>query len=872
MIKSSGAAIRAPRILAPLLEREHTMSDDPQGTQTWIDRIATLFDRAWQAGEHPRIEDYLEGVAAPRRSQLLEELLRVELDNRRAAGETPSPEDYVIRFPESKATIRAIVTGGAIRKVYPSSADAATTPQPPRDGCGRSDGDGLPSIVGRVDAKGPYHPRAVKADADATLSYCVARDGGKVEPLLCAQDIEQLARIFTPGMVLQGRYLLERELGRGAMGIVFLGRDNRLDRPVAIKAVLPGESGWRARGPATEKQLQDRFLQEAKIGANLTHPAIATVHDFGYHGDAPFTVFEYVRGPTLHEVLKHRSRIPLEEVQLIIGSLAQALDFPHSRFVVHRDLKPANIKMTEQDHFKILDLGLATEFRHQSNWAFCGTPAYASPEQASGLPVDGRADQYALALITFEMLTSRRVFESTSIPELLEMHRAQEPLSARLLIPALNESTDAAITRALSKDPEKRYPCCVEFAVAIGCQLLTEKGQLPVILLEAEIEPPVRSIPKSLTPSWIEPLLPSPLSLMYWWIRLLRLWGGQGIHLILTPDNLWGLHGFEAFRIPLEDLDASTWFLSKDSTLRVVTKHVNDLRWRSFEFPTYHACQAWRDTLEWACKSLSPSRKPQAGSVTVEQIVRVKRLPTGRYLLLGHVEAQGLRRKPVRSGMLLRARMAGADAVVDHQEERVFGPNRHTWRSTASAIRAVDSQGRWQLKSRWFSGEIRRRAVICLVTIVSLFLLSILWFQFGLGVAVLLPFLLCLALHQIQWAQLIRPTALAILFLSSGEAAVLVARLVKAFISVISLYAHLSIINSVWILSVNSMVLFTQCTIHLFAGRYLWDLRAAYRALLLDTDSPPPRVRTAVGLIAYALVAVYLLLLVAIVVREFGRF
>ena len=92
------------------------MSDHSEGTQTWIDRIATPFDRAWQAGEHPRIEDYLAGVAEPRRSQLLEELLRVELGNRRAAGETPGPEEYVIRFPQDEAKIRAVVNGGADRR------------------------------------------------------------------------------------------------------------------------------------------------------------------------------------------------------------------------------------------------------------------------------------------------------------------------------------------------------------------------------------------------------------------------------------------------------------------------------------------------------------------------------------------------------------------------------------------------------------------------------------------------------------------------------------------------------------------------------------------------------------------------------------
>src|SRR6516164_3996066 len=128
MTEGSGVVTRALGSAARTSDREHTMNDHSEGTQTWIDRIATPFDQAWQAGQRPRIEDYLAGVAEPRRSQLLEELLRVELDYRRAAGETPSPGDYVIRFPQDEATIQAVVTGEDDRNVHLSSAGTATPP------------------------------------------------------------------------------------------------------------------------------------------------------------------------------------------------------------------------------------------------------------------------------------------------------------------------------------------------------------------------------------------------------------------------------------------------------------------------------------------------------------------------------------------------------------------------------------------------------------------------------------------------------------------------------------------------------------------------------------------------------------------------
>src|SRR5262249_34960802 len=188
-----------------------------------------------------------------------------------------------------------------------------------------------------------------------------------------------------------------------------------------------------------ETRLREAFANEARTGAGLTHPAIATVFDFGFHGSEPFIVFEYIDGPTLHDLLEQRGRLPLEEVRLVLGPLAQALDFAHARHGVHRDLKPANLRATGQGHFKILDLGLAQEFRREADWNFAGTPAYAAPEQAAGQPCDGRSDQYALALIAQEMLTGRQVFEHGDWRELLRMQCEQEPPSAGALQPDLPE-------------------------------------------------------------------------------------------------------------------------------------------------------------------------------------------------------------------------------------------------------------------------------------------------------------------------------------------------------------------------------------------------------------------------------------------------
>ena len=231
---------------------------------------------------------------------------------------------------------------------------------------------------------------------------------------------------FASGTVLQERYRLIRELGRGGMGVVYLGRDERLDRSVAVKVIL-SDSSARARPARMDSRVRSSFAEEARLGASLTHPAIATVFDFGFHHDNPFTIFEFIEGETLRELIERRGKLPLDEVRLIIGPLAQALDFAHARMIVHRDLKPENIRATEQRLFKILDLGLAREFSRQDDWRFAGTPAYAAPEQAAERASDGRTDQYALAVIIFELLTGSRPFQSNSWLDLLEKHYSEPP-------------------------------------------------------------------------------------------------------------------------------------------------------------------------------------------------------------------------------------------------------------------------------------------------------------------------------------------------------------------------------------------------------------------------------------------------------------
>jgi hypothetical protein len=460
-----------------------------------VEAMCDRFEAAWKAGRRPPIQDDLRVVPEPERAVLLRALLELELAYRRQNGERPTPEEYRCRFSEHAAVIDTVF-GAAF---------------PPRAERSRA-GD----------------------DSDETLTYSVGRDGGRVARWIDADQQQRLRDAFTPTETLQGRYRIDRELGRGGMGVVFLGRDLRLDRPVAVKVSLllgrasdPEETGLAA--------LRDAFAEEARLGANLTHPAIATVYDYGFHNDKPFTVFEYLPGETLGDLLRRRGRLPLEEVKLVVGPLAQALDYAHARRVVHRDLKPDNIRATEQGLFKVLDLGLAREFGRDVDWSgFAGTPAYASPEQASGLACDGRADQYALALIVFELLTGRRIFRSSDPHDLLAKHREAEPAALETDLDYTPEAVRLALARALSKDPNERFAACGDFAVALGCQLLSAPAPTPEILLEADIE--------RLT-----------VGRLAWWVSLLGL--RNAVHLALTREAVWSADHTEVRRWPLAGIE-----------------------------------------------------------------------------------------------------------------------------------------------------------------------------------------------------------------------------------------------------------------------------------------------------------------------------
>lgn len=278
-------------------------------------------------------------------------------------------------------------------------------------------------------------------------------------------------------------YRIERLLGKGGMGVVYLAQDLTLERAVAIK-VLPPEV-------AQDEQVVRRFQQEAKTAARLDHPNIIPIYRVESAGGLHYFVMKYIAGTSLEDVLERREPLPLPEVQRILWEAACALGHAHQRGVVHRDVKPANIMFDHDGRVMLTDFGISKALQAATGFTatgtIIGTPHYMAPEQAKGAPVDGRADQYALGVVGYRMVTAELPFSGDSIHTILYKHIFEEPPLVSAKRPEAPASLTAAIARALSKNPEARFPTMEDFATAVWP--------------EQPVAAPRRSIPAAAAPA-----------------------------------------------------------------------------------------------------------------------------------------------------------------------------------------------------------------------------------------------------------------------------------------------------------------------------------------------------------------------------------
>ncbi|MFW6175846.1 MAG: serine/threonine-protein kinase, partial [Acidobacteriota bacterium] len=274
-----------------------------------------------------------------------------------------------------------------------------------------------------------------------------------------------------------GRYKILDEIGRGAMGVVYLAKDPLIGRLVALKTFRMGQ----ALAGSELDLFRNRFIREAQSAGILSHPNIVTIHDVVEQSEegATFIAMEYVRGTDLKGILASEGRLSLDEVVPVVTQVAEGLDYAHSKGVVHRDVKPANILITEERQVKLTDFGIARLDASSltTEGQLLGTPNYMAPEQIQGQPTDHRADVFSLGVVLYEMLTGEKPFKGENVTVVTHRivyddYTAPEEHLGHQPPPVLE-----VLRRALAKDPDERFDSVREMAEALGSALAEIRGE-----------------------------------------------------------------------------------------------------------------------------------------------------------------------------------------------------------------------------------------------------------------------------------------------------------------------------------------------------------------------------------------------------------
>jgi formylglycine-generating enzyme required for sulfatase activity/serine/threonine protein kinase len=260
-----------------------------------------------------------------------------------------------------------------------------------------------------------------------------------------------------------GKYKIVKEVGRGGFADVYKAVDIPLNRAVALKFLEPRL--------LREPTFVERFQREAQLAANLKHPNIVIIHEFGWEAGAAYLAMEFLEGRTLKEVVLEERALPPRRIVNIVGQIASALDYAHGRGLVHRDIKPSNVMVGADDHVTVMDFGIAKAATHTAlttTGKIFGTPEYMSPEQAEGVEEpDTRSDIYSLGVVVYEMITGQVPFSGTTPLSIIRGHADKPPPRPSKVNPAVSPAVEAVLLKALAKKREARYQSVGEMAAAL---------------------------------------------------------------------------------------------------------------------------------------------------------------------------------------------------------------------------------------------------------------------------------------------------------------------------------------------------------------------------------------------------------------------
>ncbi|MBN2047979.1 MAG: protein kinase [Anaerolineaceae bacterium] len=291
------------------------------------------------------------------------------------------------------------------------------------------------------------------------------------------------------GQRIAGRYRMIEKLDAGGMSIIYLAQDEQLPRQVVVKIIqtemIP---------PMHLTQVRQRFQREARVMANLEHPNIIKVFDYGEHQGEPYLVMEYFPGGTLAQYSGHR--VPYQQAAEMLVPIASALEYAHQQNIIHRDVKPSNILIGAEERFALADFGVAKVLETQEMTSLTrtgmtiGTPEYMAPEQCLGDPVSPQTDIYALGVIFYELVTGKRPFTGLSTTEVLVKQINEQPLPARQLNASLPPQVEAVLKRALAKDPARRFASMEIFRQMLMHLAHDRLDQIPLSIPRPAAPPP----------------------------------------------------------------------------------------------------------------------------------------------------------------------------------------------------------------------------------------------------------------------------------------------------------------------------------------------------------------------------------------------